>query len=142
MSKSVLISGASIAGPALAYWLSRYGFDVTVVERAPGLRRGGQAVDFKGRTHFTVLERMGLLDELRQRRTGTTDTVLVDEDDKELAVISGDFTGGDLEILRGDLAEILYARTAGRCDYLFGDSRPATVSRSPSNTDRTAPSIW
>jgi 2-polyprenyl-6-methoxyphenol hydroxylase-like FAD-dependent oxidoreductase len=122
MSTSVLISGASIAGPALAYWLSRYGFDVTVVERAPGLRRGGQAVDFKGRTHFTVLERMGLLDELRQRRTGTTDTVLVDADDKELAVISGDFTGGDLEILRGDLAEILYARTAGRCEYLFGDS--------------------
>ena len=62
---TVLISGASIAGPALAYWLHRYGYDVTVVERAPELRAGGQAVDFKGATHLTVLERMGMLDEVR-----------------------------------------------------------------------------
>jgi 2-polyprenyl-6-methoxyphenol hydroxylase-like FAD-dependent oxidoreductase len=55
----VLISGASIAGPALAYWLDRYGFRVTVVEKAPALRPGGQAVDFKGRTQRTVLERLG-----------------------------------------------------------------------------------
>ncbi|GAB3816428.1 FAD-dependent monooxygenase [Kribbella italica] len=122
MSQSVLISGASIAGPALAYWLNRYGFDVTVVERAPELRRGGQAVDFKGRTHFAVLERMGILDAVRERRTGTTDTVFVDENDEQLMVMSGDFTGGDLEILRGDLSEILYERTAGDCEYLFGDS--------------------
>ena len=59
-NQTVLISGASIAGPALAYWLDRYGFRVTVVEKAPGLRPGGQAVDFKGRTHRTVLERMGV----------------------------------------------------------------------------------
>ena len=56
--QTVLISGASIAGPALAYWLDRYGFRVTVVEKAPALRPGGQAVDFKGRTHRTVLDRM------------------------------------------------------------------------------------
>ena len=61
--QTVLISGASIAGPALAYWLDRYGFRVTVVERAPALRPGGQAVDFKGRTHRTVLDRMGIWDE-------------------------------------------------------------------------------
>ncbi|GAA1555617.1 FAD-dependent monooxygenase [Kribbella lupini] len=122
MAQSVLISGASIAGPALAYWLHRYGFDVTVVERAPELRRGGQAVDFKGRTHLTVLERMGVLDEVRRRRTGTTDTVFVDADGKQLAIASGEFTGGDVEILRGDLSEILYERTADECEYLFGDS--------------------
>jgi 2-polyprenyl-6-methoxyphenol hydroxylase-like FAD-dependent oxidoreductase len=127
MTKSVLISGASIAGPALAYWLNRYGFDVTVVERAPELRRGGQAVDFKGRTHFTVLERMGILDEVRQRRTGTTDTVFVDQYDEELVVMSGEFTGGDLEILRGDLSEILYERTAEQCEYVFGESISALV---------------
>ncbi|MFD4351977.1 FAD-dependent monooxygenase [Nocardia sp. NPDC058518] len=67
--RTVLISGASVAGPALAYWLHRYGFSVTVVERAPALRAGGQAVDFKGKTHLTVLERMGILDEVRTRRT-------------------------------------------------------------------------
>ena len=50
----VLISGASVAGPALALWLDRYGFDVTVVEKADGVRRGGQAVDFKGATHMNV----------------------------------------------------------------------------------------
>ncbi|MEU7633218.1 FAD-dependent monooxygenase [Nocardia sp. NPDC049220] len=122
MRTTVLISGASIAGPALAYWLHRYGFAVTVVERAPALRPGGQAVDFKGATHRTVLERMGILDEIEQRRTGTTDTVLVDADGKQVATISGDFTGGDVEILRGDLSQIMYNRTAAHCEYLFGDS--------------------
>ncbi|WP_405160990.1 FAD-dependent monooxygenase [Nocardia sp. NBC_01499] len=121
-NKTVLISGASIAGPALAYWLHRYGFDVTVVERAASLRPGGQAVDFKGKTHFTVLERMGILDDIKERRTGTTDTVYVDDNGERLAVMSGDFTGGDVEILRGDLAEIMYKRTAEHCQYLFGDS--------------------
>lgn len=121
-NKTVLISGASIAGPALAYWLHRYGFDVTVVERAPALRPGGQAIDFKGKTHFTVLERMGILEEVEERRTGTTDTVFVDENGERLAFMSGDFTGGDVEILRGDLAEIMYKRTAEHCEYLFGDS--------------------
>ena len=120
--RTVLISGASVAGPALAYWLHRYGFSVTVVERAPALRAGGQAVDFKGRTHLTVLERMGILDEVRARRTGTTDLVLVDADGRELGVMSGEFTGGDLEILRGDLAEIMYDRTADSVEYLFGDT--------------------
>ncbi|HEX3920706.1 MAG TPA: NAD-binding protein, partial [Streptosporangiaceae bacterium] len=59
----VLVSGAGIAGPALAYWLSRYGAEVTVVEIAPALRRSGFAVDFRGPTHLGVLEKMGVLDE-------------------------------------------------------------------------------
>ncbi|PPJ28874.1 FAD-dependent oxidoreductase [Nocardia nova] len=119
---TVLISGASIAGPALAYWLQRYGFAVTVVERAPELRAGGQAVDFKGATHRAVLERMGVWEEIHRRRTGKTDMVLTDAEGRELAVMSGDFTGGDVEILRGDLAEIFYERAADSCEYLFGDS--------------------
>ncbi len=120
--QTVLISGASIAGPALAYWLSRYGFDVTVVEKAPALRPGGQAVDFKGRTHRTVLERMGIWDEIQQRQTGRFDTVYLDAAGRELAVLPGEFTGGDVEILRGDIATILYERTAASCAYRFGDS--------------------
>jgi 2-polyprenyl-6-methoxyphenol hydroxylase-like FAD-dependent oxidoreductase len=44
----VLVSGASVAGPALAYWLGRYGFEPTVVERAPAAREGGQAIDLRG----------------------------------------------------------------------------------------------
>lgn len=118
----ILISGASIAGPTLAYWLNRYGCDVTVVEKAPGLRTGGQAVDFKGATHRTVLARMGILEEVRQRQTGGVDQVIVDANGRRLAVMPGEFTGGDLEIARGDLAALLFERTAHACEYVFGDS--------------------
>jgi 2-polyprenyl-6-methoxyphenol hydroxylase-like FAD-dependent oxidoreductase len=134
--RSVLISGASIAGPALAYWLSRYGFDVTVVEKAAALRPGGQAVDFKGRTHRTVLERMGIWDEIQRRQTGKTDTVCLDRRGRQRAVMSGEFTGGDVEILRGDLAAIIYERTAGVCRYRFGDS-VATLTETPAGVDVT-----
>ena len=51
-------SGASIAGPALAFWLRRHGFHPTVVERAPALREGGQAVDFRGPAHLTEPNRV------------------------------------------------------------------------------------
>jgi hypothetical protein len=93
-----------------------------VVETAPALRPGGQAVDFKGETHRKVLERMGLLDAVRGLQTGKTDLVIVDEHNKRLATIPGEFTGGDVEILRGDLATLLYERTADHWDYRFGDS--------------------
>jgi 2-polyprenyl-6-methoxyphenol hydroxylase-like FAD-dependent oxidoreductase len=121
-NQTVLISGASIAGPALAYWLDQYGFRVTVIEKAPALRPGGQAVDFKGRSQRTVLERMGVWDEIQQRRTGRFDTMYLDASGRELAVMTGEFTGGDVEILRGDLTAILYERTRTRCEYRFGDS--------------------
>src|SRR5919199_6092067 len=55
----VLVTGASIAGPALAHWLCRRGAEVTVVEQAPGLRPGGQAVDARG-VAKEVIRRMGL----------------------------------------------------------------------------------
>src|SRR6202046_4904934 len=121
-SRSVLISGASIAGPALAYWLDRYGFRVTVVEKAAALRPRGQAGDLQGRTHPTVPERMGVGEKIRQRRPGRFDTVYVDAAGRELAVMTGEFTGGDVEILRGDLTAILYERTASSCECRFADS--------------------
>src|SRR3954467_1665032 len=119
---TVLISGASIAGPALALWLTRYGCTVTVRERAPPVRPGGQAVDFKGATHRTVLERMGILDDVIARQTGGTDQTIIDAEGRPQAVIPGEFTGGDIEIRRGDLADLLYERTAPHCEYLFGDT--------------------
>jgi 2-polyprenyl-6-methoxyphenol hydroxylase-like FAD-dependent oxidoreductase len=121
-NKTVLISGASIGGPALAYWLHHYGATVTVVERARELRPGGQAVDFKGETHRTVLERMGILDDVRGLQTGGHDQTVVDADDKPLAVIPGEFTGGEIEIYRGDLGILLYEKTRDSCEYVFGDS--------------------
>ncbi|MFE7405073.1 FAD-dependent monooxygenase [Isoptericola sp. NPDC057559] len=120
-TSKILISGASIAGPALARWLGRNGFDVTVVERAPALRPGGQAVDFKGRTHRDVLTRMGVLDDVVAHQTPKTDWRLVDEHDRVRAVVPGEFIGGDVEILRGDLAAILHEHGARDAEYVFGD---------------------
>jgi 2-polyprenyl-6-methoxyphenol hydroxylase-like FAD-dependent oxidoreductase len=117
----VLISGASIAGPALARWLGRNGFDVTVVEKAAAARPGGQAVDFKGRTHHELLSRMGILDEVRARQTEKTDWRMVDASDHVNAVVPGEFIGGDVEILRGDLAGILLGQSASDADYVFDD---------------------
>lgn len=109
---SVLVSGAGIAGTALAYWLNRYGFHVTVVERAPSLRGGGQAVDIRG-TALTVVERMGLLEEVRARRTGLLGMSVVDADGRELnrstewTASGGPIEGPDVEILRDELAELI-----------------------------------
>lgn len=122
MATKVLISGASIAGPALAYWLGRHGFEVTVVELAPALREGGQAVDFRGATHLTVLERMGVLDELRRMQTGGSPVLFVDDRGRERLRLPADFAGGDVEVLRGDLARVLYEHSLPRTEYVFGDS--------------------
>ena len=122
LNLTVLISGASIGGPALALWLARYGATVTVVERAPALRPGGQAVDFKGATHRTVLDRMGITEDVLALQTGGHDQTVIDAEGKEITVIPGEFTGGDIEILRGDLARLLYDRTKESCEYVFGDS--------------------
>ncbi|MEV0195875.1 FAD-dependent monooxygenase [Nonomuraea sp. NPDC050691] len=120
---NILISGASVGGPALGYWLARYGFRVTVVEKAPTLRPGGQAVDFKGNAHMTVLSRMGILDDVRRLQTGGADQTFVDARGRALAVLPGEFTGGELEIPRGDLARLVYEKSvAAGCEYVFGDS--------------------
>src|SRR5262245_29243721 len=67
----ILISGASVAGPALAWWLARYGFQPTVVERSPTLRKtGGHAVDLF-RPAMEIVERMGVLPRIEAKKTGT-----------------------------------------------------------------------
>ncbi|MFG2295888.1 FAD-dependent monooxygenase [Streptomyces sp. NPDC048603] len=121
-ARTVLVSGAGIAGPTLAHWLGRHGFEVTVVEVAPGPREGGQAVDFRGETHFTVLERTGVLDRLRAVETGGSPMRFVDERGRELLHLPAEFAGGDIEVLRGDLARVLYEHSLPYADYRFGDS--------------------
>ncbi|NMO51298.1 FAD-dependent oxidoreductase [Actinoplanes sp. TBRC 11911] len=118
----VLISGASIAGPALAYWLGRYGFRPTIVEIAPKLRTGGAAVDFRGPLHMGVLEKMGVLPRMRAAQTGGTAFRFVDERGAKLMEWPAGLAGGDLELPRGDLAEILCEAGADWTEYLFGDS--------------------
>lgn len=118
----VLVSGASIAGAATAHWLTRYGCAVTVVERSPAVRPGGQNVDFKGFRQLDVLDRMGVLERLRAVETGGSDVVFVTGKGRPIATLPGEFTGGDLEVGRGELAEILHASVGTGCEYLFDDS--------------------
>ncbi|GAA4974745.1 FAD-dependent monooxygenase [Yinghuangia aomiensis] len=122
MNRNVLISGASIAGPALAYWLGRHGFTPTVVELAPALRSGGHAVDFRGDTHLTVLDRMGLLPKLRRLRTGGSPIRFVDATGRTLLHLPAEFAGGEIEVLREDLARLLFEHSAPYAEYVFGDS--------------------
>ncbi|GAA4618848.1 FAD-dependent monooxygenase [Actinoallomurus liliacearum] len=119
---NVLISGASVAGPVLAYWLHRHGFNPTIVERAPARRDGGYAVDFRGEAHLTVLRRMGILADLERARTGMSHMSYVNAKGRPVAKMPADLFAGDLEILRGDLTRILYAATKDRAEYVFGDS--------------------
>lgn len=126
----VLISGASIAGPALAFWLDRYGFETTIVERAPELRTGGQNVDVRGAGR-EVARRTGLEDDIRAATTGEVGTRFVGPTGGTVAEFpagtsdSGGATA-ELEILRGDLARLLVGRTTGDgpgggTAYRFGD---------------------
>ncbi len=124
---TVLVSGASVAGTTVAYWLAQYGYSVTVVECSLGLRRGGQAIDVRGPA-LTVLERMLLraaADHLRTRIRGAS---VVDRDGNELSRDTGSTpTGGPIdsphiELLRDDLVELLYDATKLNVEYLFYDS--------------------
>src|ERR1700742_4114769 len=104
-----LVSGASIAGPALAHWLHRRGAEVTVVEQSPGLRPGGQAVDARG-VAKEAIRRMGLDAEVRAACTDTAGAYTVDVDGNVLETFRADDDGGDgfiaeIEILRGDLSQ-------------------------------------
>ena len=121
-NRDILISGASVAGPALAWWLSRHGFHPTVVERAPQLRGGGYAVDFRGATHLTVLTKMGILDAIKARQTHLSSTTIVDQQGRPVARMPAHVFAGDVEILRGDLGQLLYEATQDTTEYIFGDS--------------------
>jgi 2-polyprenyl-6-methoxyphenol hydroxylase-like FAD-dependent oxidoreductase len=121
-NQDILISGASVAGPSLAYWLGRHGFRPTVVERAPQLRDGGYTVDFRGAAHLGVLAKMGLLDAIKARQTRLSRTTIVDQRGRPVARMPAHVFAGDVEILRGDLARILYQATKESTKYLFGDS--------------------
>jgi 2-polyprenyl-6-methoxyphenol hydroxylase-like FAD-dependent oxidoreductase len=120
--RKILISGAGVAGPALAHWLTRHGADVTVVEVAPALRTSGFAVDFRGPTHLGVLERMGVLDELRDLQTHGGAMRCVDAQDRPIFELPATFAGGDLEVRRRDLSRVLYEHSADSAEYVFGDS--------------------
>ncbi|MFE6049946.1 FAD-dependent monooxygenase [Kitasatospora sp. NPDC056446] len=125
-ARRVLVSGASIAGPALAYWLDRYGFEVTVVEKAAAVRGGGYAVDIRG-TAREVVGRMGLLSRLRAAHVDSRRITFVDTAGRTVGSLrpeqmTGGQSGLDLEVRRGDLADALQEPLDGRVEFLFEDS--------------------
>ncbi len=136
----VLVSGASIAGPALAHWMTRRGAEVTVVERAPGLRPGGQAVDARGVAR-EVIGRMGLDAAVRAVYTNTAGAYTVDADGNVLETFRAEDHGGDgyiseIEVLRGDFSQVLYDDTKADVEYLF-DDRIAGLTQDADGVDVT-----
>lgn len=125
-TREILISGAGIAGTAAAYWLREAGFAVTVVERAPTPRPGGQTVDLRGAGR-AVVDRMGLLDQIRAMTVTQRGIAWIDASGRHRAEMPVDAFGGDGivstdEILRGDLAAILYKASRAGVRYVFDDT--------------------
>ena len=122
----VLVTGASIAGPALAYWLFRQGMDVTVVEKARAFRDGGQTIDVRGAGRV-VVQRMGLEPLIQANTTQEQGIAFVDQHNRTRAFIGvnafdGDGPIAEMEILRGELAKLLIQHSEDRVVYRFGDS--------------------
>jgi 2-polyprenyl-6-methoxyphenol hydroxylase-like FAD-dependent oxidoreductase len=124
-NRTVLVSGASIAGPALAYWLYRRGFSPTIVELAPLPRPGGQAVDLRGVAR-EVVERMGIMPDVRRDSVDERGVAFVDSAGRRTASMPAELFGGEgivaeIEIMRGDLTRILFEATRDHTEYLFDD---------------------
>ncbi len=124
-NRNVLISGAGVAGLALAYWLHRHHFHPVVVESAPALRDAGYKVDIRGAA-VQVIERMGLLLDVSKSNVNMREAFFVNRWGRRLATMDADLFGGrargDIEILRGDLVRILYQAIYQDVEVRFNDS--------------------
>ncbi|MBV9614975.1 MAG: hypothetical protein JO031_05880, partial [Ktedonobacteraceae bacterium] len=123
---NILISGASIAGPTLAYWLKRYGFNPTVIELAPQLREGGYPIDVRYEA-VQIAKLMGIWPRLQQEKTAFGELWFVNERNQRIGRVTTQavretFDLDVLEIMRGDLARTLYELTKDEVEYCFGDS--------------------
>jgi 2-polyprenyl-6-methoxyphenol hydroxylase-like FAD-dependent oxidoreductase len=123
---SVLISGASIAGPALAFWLDRFGYDVTVVERAAGPRKGGYAVDLRGPAMEVVL-RMGVVPRLAKSHIDVEKVTFLDGEGNAVGIVrpqavSGGVVGRDVEIPRTALMETVLDAIGDQVEFRYNES--------------------
>ncbi|KAK0551661.1 hypothetical protein OC846_002881 [Tilletia horrida] len=121
-SRTVLISGAGIAGPVVASWLGKKGIRATLVERAQSIRTNGQTIDIKGIAR-DIVKKMGLEPAIRAACTEEAGLYFVDEQDKVLGTFGVDGPGltSDIEILRYKLADIFYEDSKDSTEYIFGD---------------------
>jgi 2-polyprenyl-6-methoxyphenol hydroxylase-like FAD-dependent oxidoreductase len=135
-ARRAIISGASIAGLSVAFWLRRTGWHVHVIERAPRFRDGGQNVDIRGIAR-DVLRRMDLFDAVKAQNTTETGTDLVDTRGRVVGTLpngGGDGATAELEILRGDLARTLLEHLPEGVEFTFGD----IIERTEENEDHLA----
>ncbi|KAL3417472.1 FAD binding domain protein [Phlyctema vagabunda] len=124
----ILISGGGIAGIALAYWLSKLGHNVTVVERFSSLRTTGLQIDLRGHG-IEVLKRMGLEEAFRSKSAPEQGLQIVDKAGRQWAYFPANRSGQgsqsfttDYEIMRGDFCRLMYEATKDRVNYIFGTS--------------------
>jgi 2-polyprenyl-6-methoxyphenol hydroxylase-like FAD-dependent oxidoreductase len=116
----ILICGASFAGLATAWWMSELGFEVTVVEVASGLRKGGTPVDIEGQA-IDALTRMGLMEAVRAAALPPRAIQFKNIDDSTIGEVTNQPASGDkFEIHRDDLLDILFAALKGRGKLAFG----------------------
>ncbi|HEY9775993.1 MAG TPA: FAD-dependent monooxygenase [Planktothrix sp.] len=125
-ARTVLISGAGIAGSALAHWLLQCGFTPVIVERADSFREGGYIMDFWG-VGFDAAERMNLISDLRDRSYHPTEVKLLDNQSRRTGGFCTEIFKKQLgdrffSILRGDMAAVIYAKIKNSVEVIFGDS--------------------
>jgi len=124
-NKTVLISGAGIAGPTLAFWLNAAGFEPTVVELAPVLRASGYVIDFWG-LGYEIAQRMGLASDLDRVGYHMREMRIVDDRGRRVTGFAtrvfGELTGGRFVTLgRSDLSRLLFEKIKGTTEVIFGD---------------------
>jgi 2-polyprenyl-6-methoxyphenol hydroxylase-like FAD-dependent oxidoreductase len=123
---NILISGAGIAGPTLAYWLKRYGFTPTLIEHARAPRAGGYVIDFWG-LGYEITEKMGLNAQISRLGYRMQELRMVDGSGKRISGfgtrVFAELTGGRFTTIgRSDLARLIFERIEGDCECIFGDS--------------------
>ena len=124
-AQTVLISGAGVGGPTLAYWLKAAGFEPTIIEHAPTLRRGGYVIDFWG-LGYDIAERMGLIEEINRVGYHIRDMRIVDAKGKRISGFGTsvflELTGGRyVTIGRSVLSQLLLEKISRDVEAIFGD---------------------
>ena len=124
-TQTVLISGAGIAGPTLAYWLDRAGLRPTLIDNAPSLRSGGYVIDFWG-LGYDIADRMGLSEDLDRLGYHIKEMRIVDDNgQRETGFgtnVFRELTGGRfVTVRRSDLARLLFERANPVTEVIFGD---------------------
>lgn len=138
-TQNILVSGASIAGLTLAYWLKQHGFHVTVVEQSVGPRTGGSPIDVRGQA-LNVADRMGILPQIQAAQIGTDGMVFVNASGKPVARVDSNMfdehPGIDVELRRDVLVNILYDLVKDAVEFLFNDT-VTTLTQDENGVDVT-----